>query len=115
PARARGSTTARRAGDPRLRRTHAIRQRRRTDISGTFTSFPGIATRLGKKIREGGASWGPFGLYARRWVAGTADPATCAGPELHRTDEPLLVCLEPLAAEIGRRTGLSTPRRAKFL
>src|SRR5437763_1831695 len=28
-------------------------------------------------------SRGPFGLNARRWVAGTADPATCAGPELH--------------------------------
>ncbi len=45
----------------------------------------------------------------RRWVAGTADPAISADPELHPIDEPLLLCVESLSTPIGRCDRLSRP------
>ena len=95
------------------------------------------AVRAGAKLLHGnqrkGALYAPTVVDQVRWrgerVAGRCEPGTLepstrgdgslppptrnqlAGPGLHLTDEPLLLCLHPLATEIGRRSGLSTLTR----
>ena len=91
--RARGSTTARRAGELKLRRTQPMRHRRRTDIEDVHL-LSDIATRLGRKMREGGASPGPFEAFTRGGGSlAQLTPRTGTGLELHLTDEPLVLCL----------------------
>jgi hypothetical protein len=63
-----------------------------------------------RKMREGGVSPGPFDAFTRGGGSlAQPTPQPVAGPELHLSDEPLLVCLQPLEAVIGHRSGLSTP------
>ncbi len=111
--RARGSTIARRAGEPRLRRTEPIRQRRRTDIS-RFTSFPMTPTRLGKKMNRDTVGAGTHSTSHEAGGAASSRPSTATGPEPHLTDEPLLLCRQPLHLLIGPCCPLSTPRTATF-
>jgi hypothetical protein len=85
-----------------------MRHRRRTDI-GDVHLLSGQATQLAKQDeRTMVRARDPLCLYARRRVATTSEPATSCGPRAPPTDEPLRLCRQPLAPQIGRQSALST-------